>query len=86
MSVRNVLNDSLELCRVGKYRFVEKDGMVYRIGENGVEFPPISRKEFNKIAKAREEAFGIGTVLKSSESKLKEAKNKSSESAEERND
>ena len=78
--IYDVLKNGLEIGKVGNYRFVERNGKVYRIGENGVEFPPISKKEFEKMQKAREEA---GRSIRTSETKL--MKNKESYE-DERND
>lgn len=51
--------DSIEpmvLTHIGKYDFVKgKDGKIYRKGENGIEYPPISKEDYDKIVKARKE-------------------------------
>lgn len=39
---------------VGNYNFVEVDGKIQRVGENGVKYPPISKEKFEKIKKERE--------------------------------
>ncbi|MNS96023.1 hypothetical protein D3C72_1303040 [compost metagenome] len=46
-------NGMLFNIEVGNYNFVEKDGQIYRIGENGIEYPPITKEKFEKIAKER---------------------------------
>ena len=33
-----------------------KDGKIYRGGKNGIEYPPISREEYKRIQKEREES------------------------------
>lgn len=46
-------NGMLFNIEVGKFNFVEKDGQIYRVGENGIEYPPITREKFEKIQKER---------------------------------
>ena len=38
------------------YKFIETDGKIYRVGKNGIEYPPISREEYKRIQKEREES------------------------------
>ena len=38
------------------YKFIKKDGKIYRVGENGIEYPPISEEEYKRIQKEREES------------------------------
>ena len=37
------------------YKFIKKDGKIYRVGENGIEYPPISEEEYNRIQKERQD-------------------------------
>ena len=38
------------------YKFIKKDGKIYRVGKNGIEYPPISEEEYKRIQKEREES------------------------------
>ena len=38
------------------YKFIKKDGKIYRGGKNGIEYPPISEEEYKRIQKEREES------------------------------
>ena len=38
------------------YKFIKKDGKIYRVGKNGIEYPPISEKEYKRIQKEREKS------------------------------
>ena len=37
------------------YQFIKKNGKIYRVGKNGIEYPPISEKEYDRIKKERQE-------------------------------
>ena len=37
------------------YKFIKKNGKIYRVGKNGIEYPPISEEEYNRIKKERQE-------------------------------
>lgn len=47
------------VIEVGKYDFIERDGQIYRIGENGIEYPPISKDEFEKIKQKRNQKLSL---------------------------
>ena len=38
------------------YKFIKKDGKIYRVGKKGIEYPPISEEEYKRIQKEREES------------------------------
>ena len=38
------------------YKFIKKYGKIYRVGKKGIEYPPISEEEYNRIQKSREES------------------------------
>ncbi len=54
----DVRNNIMKLSKVEKYSYKEIDGKVYRISENGVEYPPIDKKKFEAIKKLHEATFG----------------------------
>lgn len=70
LAIFDVLKNGLNLGKVGNYKFVEKNGKVYRIGENGVEFPPISKEKYEKIAKMRKLTLSAKNSIKTTERKL----------------
>ena len=37
------------------YKFIKKDGKIYRVGKKGIEYPPISEEEYNRIQKERQD-------------------------------
>ena len=53
----DVRNNTMKLTSVEKYSFKEINGKVYRIGKNGIEYPPISKKQFEEIKKLHKEFF-----------------------------
>ena len=38
------------------YKFIKKDGKIYRVGKKGIEYPPISEEEYKRIQKERKES------------------------------
>lgn len=57
VSPLDVNNNLMKLTGVESYSFKEIDGKVYRIGKNGIEYPPISKKQFEEIKKMHKEYF-----------------------------
>lgn len=53
----DVRNNLMKLTGVEKYSFKEIDGKIYRIGENGLEYPPISKEKFEELKKLHKEFF-----------------------------
>ncbi len=53
----DVKNNGMKLTGVDKYTFKEIDGKVYRISEKGIEYPPISKEQFEQIKKLHKENF-----------------------------
>lgn len=53
----DVKNNLMHLTGVDKYSFKEIDGQVYRISESGVEYPPISKEQFEELKKLHKEYF-----------------------------
>ncbi len=51
----DVENNGMTLTGVDKYTFKEIDGKVYRISEKGIEYPPISKEQFEEIKKLHQE-------------------------------
>ena len=37
------------------YQFIRKNGKIYRVGKKGIEYPPISEEEYNRIQKERQD-------------------------------
>ena len=54
----DVKNNQMKLTGVEKYSFKEIDVKVYRIGENGLEYPPISKEKFEELKKLHKEFLG----------------------------
>ena len=54
----DVKNNIMRLSKVENFSYKEVDGKIYRIGENGVKYIPISRKKFEKEQKLHEEYLG----------------------------
>lgn len=57
----DVENNLMRLTGVEKYSFKEINGKIYRIGKNGVEYPPVTKEQYEEIKKAHEEYFGKQT-------------------------
>lgn len=51
----DVRNNLMKLTGVEKYSFKEIDGKIYRIGENGIEYPPISKEKLEELKKSHKE-------------------------------
>ena len=54
----DVRNNTMKLAKVDKYSYKEIDGKVYRISESGIEYPPITKVQFEEIKRLHEEYFG----------------------------
>ncbi len=54
----DVRNDVMKLPKVDKYSYKEINGKVYRVSEKGIEYPPITKAQFEEIKRAHEEFFG----------------------------
>lgn len=54
----DVKNNVLKLSNVDKYSYKEIDGKVYRISANGLEYPPITKEQFEEIEKSHKEYYG----------------------------
>lgn len=53
----DVKSNLMKLTGVEKYSYKEIDGKVYRIGRNGIEYPPISKRQYEEIKKLQKEYF-----------------------------
>ncbi len=53
VSPSDVESNSMKLTTAENFSFKEIDGKIYRIGKSGIEYPPISREEFDRIKKSR---------------------------------
>ena len=53
-----VLEEPMKLPKVDKYSYKEINGKVYRVGEKGIEYPPITKAQFEEIKRLHEEYFG----------------------------
>ncbi len=55
----DVTKNPMKLTGVDTYTFKEMpDGMVYRISKSGVEYPPITKEQFEEIKKLHEQYLG----------------------------
>lgn len=54
LDLRNPAN-IMKLPKVDKYSYKEINGKVYRISEKGLEYPPITKAQFEEIKRAQEE-------------------------------
>lgn len=54
----DVNNNILTLGGVDKYVFKEIDGKVYRVNDKGLEYPPVSKEQFEAIKKLHKEYRG----------------------------
>lgn len=52
----DVRNNLMKLTGVETYSFKEINGKVYRISEKGIEYPPISKEQFETLRKQHEES------------------------------
>lgn len=69
-------NGLIKLTGTKNHTFKEIDGKIYRIDENGVQYPPISKQEFEKIQKIHEEIQEIPSYQRESDRILKSRSNK----------
>lgn len=53
----DVKNNGMKLTGVDKYTFKEIDGKIYRISERGIEYPPISKEQYEELKKLHKEYF-----------------------------
>lgn len=42
------------------YKFIKKDGKIYRVGKNGIEYPPISEEEYKRKTETLREDIDEG--------------------------
>lgn len=49
-----VLEDPIKLPKVDKYSFKEIDGKIYRVSEKGIEYPPITKEQYEEIRRKNE--------------------------------
>lgn len=55
MGTASIIDNGMVLTHIGKYDFVKKeDGQIYRVGDNGIEYPPLTQEQFNKLKKAQQ--------------------------------
>lgn len=51
----DVKENSMNIQIETSYQFIRRNGKIYRVGRNGIEYPPISEEDYNRIQKERQD-------------------------------